>query len=111
MPTHAGRTKIRAIRGQIGRRFSSQACPAASPMTRSTIAAYSGAIPSTVATRTLPRISTARSGPWLSIVSATFVPSRSTRIFGASGAVPSTISRPFQWKPIGTTRGVPSCQV
>lgn len=46
----------------------------------------------------------------LSIVRATFAPSRSAVIFGASG-VPSTISSPFQWNPMGTTRGVPSVQV
>src|SRR5262249_46464572 len=47
----------------------------------------------------------------LSIVNATFVPSRSTFILGASGNVPNTISWPFQWNQIGTTRGVPSLQL
>jgi hypothetical protein len=47
----------------------------------------------------------------LSMVSATFEPFVSTFVFGASVAVASTISSPFQWNPMGTTRGVPSRQV
>jgi hypothetical protein len=112
MPTHSGRMKTRAIRGLSGRRLSNQACPASSPKTRLVMAAYSGAMPSTVSVRTEPRTSSTLWGMVsLSIVSATFVPSRSACILGASGKVPSTISAPFQWNPMGTTRGVPSVQV
>jgi hypothetical protein len=45
------------------------------------------------------------------MLTATFEPFLSTFILGASGVVASTISCPFQWKPMGTTRGVPSRQV
>ena len=89
----------------------SQACPASAPSVLVVIASYSGAIPSTTSVRTAPR--TCRT--WYGIVSvsmetATRVPVRSARIFGESGNVPSTISVPFQWKPMGTIRGVPSDQ-
>jgi hypothetical protein len=47
----------------------------------------------------------------LSMVTATASPSCRAFIFGASSGVPSRISLPFQWKPIGTTRGVPSVQL
>src|SRR5262249_53847767 len=39
------------------------------------------------------------------MLSATFALGLSARTFGAVGGVPSTISLPFQWNQIGTTRG------
>ncbi len=45
------------------------------------------------------------------MLTATFAPLVSTFVLGASAAVASTISCPFQRNPMGTTRGVPSCQV
>jgi hypothetical protein len=66
-------------------------------------------ITSTVA---VPRTSSTLHGcSFVSIVSATFGLRASAGIFGAFAGLPRTISRPSQWKAIGTTRGVPSVQV
>jgi hypothetical protein len=62
-----------------------------------TVASYSGAMPSTMSIRTVPRIcSTLYGGVVVSMDSATVVPSRSAFSLGASGGVPSTTSLPFQ---------------
>src|SRR6185295_13887261 len=45
------------------------------------------------------------------MLSATLELCESACTFGAFGGVPSTISLPFQWNQIGTTRGVPSRQM
>jgi hypothetical protein len=67
--------------------------------------------PSTVSTLALPRTcSTLWGQVFVSIVNATLEFWRNTFTFGAFNGVPSTISSPFQWNQMGTTRGVPSCQ-
>src|SRR5438128_664926 len=44
------------------------------------------------------------------MVNATFGFFTNAFIFGAVSGVPNTICLPFQWKQIGMTLGVPSCQ-
>src|SRR5215467_14344948 len=70
----------------------------------------SSGTPSTISTEAVPRISSALAVAGVSpvsIVSATLGRAPSAPTFGAVGAVNTRTSSPSQWKPVGTTRGVP----
>jgi hypothetical protein len=72
---------------------------------------YSGKTPSTCETSAVPRTSSTLGGQvggLVSIVSATAGRARRAATFADPGTVPMMIATPFQWKPTGTTRGVPS---
>src|ERR1700716_3671773 len=83
--------------------------PCSGPKYRSAASAYSGTTPATVSTFAVPRIWSTLYGHVLpSVLNAILELRESALTFGAFSGVPSTISLPFQWNQIGTTRGVPS---
>ena len=70
---------------------------------------YSGGTPSTISMLAVPRTSSTWGGcVSVSMVSATFGFAASAFTLYAFGAVQTTICSPFQWNPIGITRGNPS---
>src|SRR4051794_21432813 len=108
---HVGATSIRVIRSYRACTPSSHCGNSSAGVTFLAPATYSGKTPSTSETAAVPRISSTfggQTGALVSMVKATTGFAWSAATFAEPGIVPITSVTPFQLKPTGTTRGVPS---